>query len=97
MRVVLVSLVLLSALSLVSLLVTACLAMPDESSPAPRRKPAGPPSSRRARLRARLTVCRRQGHTWRLAFPLGRLANQCCECGAVRSADVVRSHRAARA
>ena len=92
---VLLPLLFLSALTLLSLVVIACATMPDESAPQPRRA-SGPPSSRRARLRARLTVCRRQGHTWRLAFPMGRLANQCCACGAVRTADVVRSHRALR-
>jgi hypothetical protein len=56
-----------------------------------------PPASRRARLHARLTICRRQGHTFRLAFPVGRLSQQCTRCGAQAPRLVVKSFRTERA
>lgn len=77
---------------LITLAVIACLAAlaaahlqaaPDEATPqppAPRRR-VGPPADRASRVRARLTVCRTQGHDWTIAWPVGRRMRQCRACG----------------
>jgi hypothetical protein len=62
------------------------------ADPAPLR--LVPPASPVARLHARATTCRQHGHTYRLAFPMGRLAQQCSACGAIAPRLVVKSHRA---
>lgn len=62
------------------------------ADPAPLR--LVPPASPAARLRQRATTCRQQGHTYRLAFPMGVLAQQCTACGAIAPRLVVKSHRA---
>lgn len=77
----------------------------EESRPAPR--PAGvrrlvaigPPASRAARVKARLTVCRTAGHRWAVAYPLpgSQRMRQCQACGTVEAPVVVESYRTGRA
>lgn len=79
----------LLAFTLLGLLIAGVLrlaaAAPDESAPAPRpsstRRAAGPPADPADRLWARLTVCRREGHDWTIAWPVGRRMRQCRACG----------------
>lgn len=69
----------------------------SEGEPAPReltRGPVRPPDDPLTRTWNRLTVCARQGHTWRVAFPMGHLAQQCTRCAAVAPPVVVDSYRA---
>lgn len=54
------------------------------------RSSVAPPASRLQRLRKRATVCLRQGHTFRVAFPAHQYRHQCRDCGAVRR---VETHR----
>ena len=94
-----IALVVVASLMLIGLAFSALLVLVAvRSARAPRAVPRpsveGPPRSPVARLHARSTVCLQHGHTYRLAFPMGRLAQQCTACGALAPRLVVRSHRA---
>ncbi|MGV3518185.1 hypothetical protein [Luteitalea sp.] len=81
--------------------------IPDESAPPPaapsapsvRRVAVGPPAQLLARLKARLRVCPRVGHTWAIAYPLPRKGRvrQCQACGKREAPMVVKSFRTERA
>lgn len=78
--------------------------IPDESTPAPlpasvRRVAAGPPASLRARLKARLRICRVSGHRWAVAYPMpgSQRVRQCTQCGKVDEPLVLKSYRTERA
>lgn len=66
---------------------------PDEGAPAPRGL-VRPPDDPFVRVWRRVTVCAREGHTWRIAFPMGRRSRQCMHCAAVAEPLVVESYRA---
>jgi hypothetical protein len=76
-----------------------------ESDPAPRpetlRRVAviGPPTSLRARLKARLRICPREGHQWGIAYPMAgsQRIRQCRRCGKIEEPTVVNSYRTERA
>lgn len=51
------------------------------------RSSVAPPRSHLQRLRKRATVCLRQGHTFRVAFPAHQYRHQCVDCGTVRRVE----------
>lgn len=57
-----------------------------------RRRPVTPPTSLRARMKARL-ACLRSGHDYTYTFRLGRPAHQCRRCGHWQPYEVVSSYR----
>ena len=65
----------------------------DSADLVPRlRAVGGPPVSRLDRTWNRVTRCAREGHVYRVAFPVGRYAHQCTRCGSIRPPMDVPSH-----